>query len=309
MAPRNTPIVRLNNISRSLKTNVYCKRDDTNQFGFGGNKIRKLDFLVREAVDNGHDAVVTSGSNQSNWCRMAAAACNFCGLDIYLVLDGPEPPVRTGNLRLLEFLNAEIFFNNGPSDEDTANGKARLIDMLRDQGRNPADFIIGGSSALGALGYVEAMAEIIEYEQATHISFDAVVVAAGSGGTQAGLIAGQELSGWRGDIIGINVSRSAEDQSRRLDSILTEMEALLDTRICRDLIVCNDEHVGGGYGVRTRECAEALRLFAGSEGIFLDEVYTGKAAAGLVDMAMKERFTFDHNVLFIHTGGTPQLFE
>lgn len=304
-----TPIQYLSALSQTAGAAIYCKRDDMNGFGFGGNKIRKLEFLVHDALDKDANALVTCGNNQSNWCRLTAAFGAANGLEVHLVLGGGEPSRPNGNLILDHILGAHL--HHLASEDDTAleSASGRLVHELRDSGKRPYHMIMGGSAGLGVLGYMAALHEIIQQEQSLGMSFDAIVHATASGGTQAGLIAGQVLSGWRGKIIGVSASRRAHAQKLKVQASLDSAASLLDVDLSAAEVLVRDQYAGAGYRQNTPEAEAAIELFARLEGIFLDRVYTGKAAAGLLDMARRGEFVEGQRVLFLHTGGSVQLFE
>lgn len=302
-----TPVHPLPRLSKLLGANIYCKRDDLTGFGFGGNKIRKLEYLLSDALQRRCDTLVTSGSNQSNWCRAVAAAGAAIGMEVHLVLQGPVPKAHTGNLRLSRLAGASMTHIETEDDSLLALACSELTETLTARGRKPYQMIVGGSTGLGSLGYVQALREIMEYEQQTATRFSTIIHATGSAGTQAGLVAGAALYGWGGTIIGMAVSRAKELQAPKVRGVLEQM--LSASALERARIIVEDNYVGAGYRKNTVACLEAVEVFARTEGIFLDEVYTGKAAAGLIDYAHQERFAADENILFIHTGGAPQLFE
>lgn len=302
-----TPLHHLPRLSKLLDASIYCKRDDLTGFGFGGNKIRKLEYLLSEAVQRGCDTLITSGSNQSNWCRMVAAAGAALGMHVHLVLQGPVPDVHSGNLRLSRIAGASMTHIETEDDSLLEVARNELADTLTARGRKPYQMIVGGSTGLGSLGYVQALREIMEFERQTGTRFSTIIHATGSAGTQAGLVAGAALYGWPGDIVGMAVSRSKEEQMPKVHRVLEQM--LSASALERAKVVVDDNFVGAGYRKNTAGCLEAVEVFARTEGIFLDEVYTGKAAAGLIDYARKGRLAGGENVLFIHTGGAAQLFE
>ena len=307
MAQTPTPIHHLPRLSKMLGARIYCKRDDLTGFGFGGNKIRKLEYLLSDAAQRGSDSIVTCGSNQSNWCCMTSVAGAVLGMDVYLVLGGPVPKVDTGNVRLERSAGAKISHIDTADDAVLESASRDLADSLAARGRRPYRIIMGGSTGRGALGYANALFEIIAYEGAGGLRFSRIIHATGSGGTQAGLIAGSLLCGWNGDIIGIAVSRSSEAQQQKVRLVLAQIFA--GETLARTKIIVDDAFVGGGYRHKTEACAEALEIFARVEGIFLDEVYAGKAAAALIEYGRTGRLHSDENTLFVHTGGSAQLFE
>ena len=308
-----TPLQRLNKLSSELGANIYCKRDDLTGFAFGGNKTRKLDYLISDALQRGADSIVTFGSNQSNWCRMTAAAGSANGLKVYLFLSGQTPSVATGNLILDYLAGAEITHIDSDDDDVILNASMKKYDELSQAGKNPYFIKVGGSNALGSLGYVRAFYEILTYCKTEGVDFTKIFVGAGSAGTQAGLVAGKILSGWSGDIIGVSVSREHKEQEKIVAGIVSETLELLGERAginrIDDSVIVDDNYLGKGYRKNTTEGREAIELFATREGIFLDEVYTGKTASGLIDYCRRGRISPGEDMLFIHTGGAVQLFE
>lgn len=313
-APPRTPLVRgptpihhLPRLSEVLGLQVHCKRDDLVGFGYGGNKIRKLEYLAGEALQGGADCLVTCGSNQSNWCCAVAVAGAVLGLDVYLVLGGEVPKVDTGNVRLDRVAGAKISHIDTSDDAELEAASNELAKSLRARGKRPWQIPMGGSTGVGSLGYVNAVEEIVRHENSVQTRFSRIVHATGSAGTQAGLIAGSLHHGWNGDVIGMAVSRPREVQEEKVRAVLSQV--LAGDAAQRARVIVEDGFVGAGYRHKTEACAEAIDLFVRTEGIFLDEVYTGKAAAGLIHYARAGRFARDEHVLFIHTGGTAQLFE
>jgi D-cysteine desulfhydrase family pyridoxal phosphate-dependent enzyme len=307
LAQLPTAIQHLPRLSQMLGARIYCKRDDLTGFGFGGNKVRKLQYLLYDATRAHCDCLVTCGSNQSNWCCMASVAGAVLGLDVYLVLGGAVPDLDTGNIRLERIAGAKISHIDTSDDAVLENACRDLASSLVARGRHPYRMLMGGSTGLGSLGYVDALREVIEFERSAQIRFSKIFHATGSGGTQAGLVAGSVLDDWHGDIIGIAVSRSRDEQRAKVGRILADMLGEPDSYESK--VIVDDGFVGGGYRHRTDACAEALEIFSRVEGIFLDEVYTGKAAAGLIEYGRSGRLAKDEPVLFLHTGGTAQLFE
>ena len=308
-----TPVHRLEFLSRKYSSNIYCKRDDLTGFAFGGNKIRKLDYLLKDALNQKCDSIVTNGSNQSNWCRMTATAGATNMLEVHLVLAGKKPDKSTANLLLDELVGANIHHVETNDDTLLEMVSLELVEKLKRQGKHPYYMSVGGSNSIGALGYIKAFQEILEYSIQTGIKFSKIYLASGSAGTQAGLVVGQLLSGWKGIITGINVSRSKSEQEEKVKIIVEDTLRLLNVRMDPSIwnknVVCDDNYLGEGYRKNTEGARQAIELFGRKEGIFLDEVYTGKAAAGLIDHLEKGLISSDENVLFIHTGGNVQLFE
>ncbi len=308
-----TPTHRLNNMSARLKIDLYCKRDDLTAFAFGGNKVRKLDYLVMDAISTGCDCLITFGAVQSNWCRMTSAAGKVNGLDVFLVLAGGKPEKDTANLLLDKLAGADITYIESLEKDDIVRKVDRKIQELKDAGRKPYYMPVGGSVARGSLGYIQAMAEILEYSEKNDVEFRDIIVASGSAGTQAGLVAGQVISGWQGRVTGMAVSRGSDEQEENVFNITKDTLEMVGHNYNEDqlraLVKVDDNYLGEGYRMITPECSQAIEDFVRYEGIYLDEVYTGKAAAGLIDYAEENTFSSESTVLFIHTGGNVQLFE
>ncbi len=308
-----TSISKMENLSRLLGKNLYCKRDDLSGFAFGGNKTRKLDYLMKDAADTGADCIVTFGSNQSNWCRMASAAASYLGMEMFLLLDGREPDKASGNLILDKLVDARIEYLDS-SDPDEIIAKAQLkVSQLRSSGRNPYYLPVGGSTPIGTLGYMNAFLEILNYSSESGIRFDSIFLATGSAGTQAGLVCAKLIEGWEGNIIGVSVGREKAGQELIVKELVKETLDMCDFSYDNNqldrIVKVDDNYYGEAYRVNTEQAGEAIKLFARYEGIFLDEVYTGKAASALLDYARKGKIADNEEVLFIHTGGSVQLFE
>lgn len=315
-----TPLHRLDRLREALGgadrvPELWIKRDDLTGLAGGGNKARKLEFLIGEALDAGADTVVTSGAVQSNHARQTAAAAARAGLRAHLVLEVPEGAgelyLSNGNALLDDLLGADVTLV--PANEDAGVVADQVIADLRAAGRTPVLIPVGGSSPTGALGYVEAFSELVQQGA----EFDALVVASGSAGTHAGLIAGAELLSHRTRVIGVTVSRSADEQRPKVASLAQDVLRLIDpdaqpeAQLVEQVerrIELEDRFVGPGYGIPTDAMREAVRLFATTEGVLLDPVYTGKAAAGLIGLIREGAFASDQRIVFLHTGGTPGLY-
>lgn len=284
---------------------LLLKRDDLNGVALGGNKLRKLEYLVADAEASGCDTLVTAGAAQSNHCRQTAAVAALRGLECHLCLRGPEPNKRTGNLILDDWLGAHLHF--AAPGTDVSLLIESVADDLRRQGRRPYPIPIGGSNTLGALGYVAAARELAaQRPDATHL-----VVATGSGGTQAGLEIGMRLFGLTTKVIGLGVA-APDTVSWNVD--VANLANATAARLNADLhltpadIECPLDWMGPRYGEPTPAGDDALHLLARTEGVFLDPVYTAKAFAGLLDRVRQNRFAPTDTVVFWHTGGTPALF-
>lgn len=270
---------------------ILVKRDDVNGLGVGGNKLRKLEYLMGEALEAGADTVITFGALQTNHGRQTAAACARLGLRCELILTkdvarSDETYEKSGNMLLDHLYGAHVHIC------ETAEEAGQVHDRVKSE-RNAVTFPVGGSNRTGILGYVTAAAEI--HDQRADI--DKIVVPVGSAGTAAGLALGIKQLNWPVQLIGACVSRSAEQSRAMVEQLVGDVDIQL-----------TDRAVGDGYGVPTRQMWEALRLFASTEGITLDPVYSGKAAAALVDMIRNGEIDDDETVVFVHTGGLPGLF-
>lgn len=299
-----TPIEPLPRLSGLLKgPSILAKRDDLTGLALGGNKARKLEFAAAEAQANGARTLITVGAAQSNHCRQTAALAARMGLDCILVLSGsPDEPVN-GNLLLDHLFGVEIVWCSRASREAVLQ---QTFDQAWAAGRRPYSIPLGASNALGALAFEAAFREYLSQ----NMPADWIVVASSSGGTQAGLALGARRAGWSGRVLGISIDEPQET----LQTVVAELsnqaaERLNDpTRLSPVDVLVNADYLGAGYGVLGEPEIEAIRMFAQSEGLLLDPVYTGRAAAGLVDLIRRGKFQRGETVLFWHTGGTPALF-
>lgn len=305
-----TAIYKMENISKKYNANIYCMRDDLTGFAFGGNKTRKLDYLIADALRLGKDTIIGIGANQSNFCRMAAAAAKVNNMDAHLVLAGKKPDKPTGNLLIDHIFGATIHHVDTTKDDELLAFAANLEKELTASGKKTYNMPSGGSTSTGILGYVDAFDEIMAFSEKTNINFDKIFHASGSGGTQAGLTLGQQLYGWTGEIIGISVGRNKEELTEVINKLVDESKNKFGFKkqINCDIIV-DDDYIGDCYGTRTSEGEKAIKEFAFLEGILLDFVYTGKGAAGMLEYVKTEKIKAKENILFIHTGGNIELFE
>ncbi|MEM7218177.1 MAG: D-cysteine desulfhydrase [Pseudomonadota bacterium] len=308
-----TPLEPLRRLTEYLRgPELFIKRDDCTGLATGGNKTRKLEFLLGDALAEGCESVVTVGGLQSNHARQTAAAAARLGLGCELLLQeitgAPEGAYEySANLLLNDLCGATV--RRYPADADMAAELDAFIERLVAKGRKPYRIPLGGSSALGALGYVLAIEEILTQSIEQNMPITHIVVATGSGGTQAGLLAGLAAAGSPIQVIGINVSTSREKQTERVAAVLDDTCKLLGLPgVAADRIHCEDAYFEPGYGVPNEGMVQALRLLAQTEGLLLDPVYTGKAMAGLIDLVHQGRFEADDQVLFLHTGGSAGLF-
>ncbi len=289
---------------------LWIKRDDLTGLAIGGNKARKLEFLLGQARAQGCDMVITVGAVQSNHCRMTAAAARRLGLDVIVVLTGEEPDLRQGNLLLDTIFGAEIRIIQTDDDYILMGTVEDLARQLRRDGRRPYIIPRGGSTALGAAAYLEAAMEMLAQANGLGIRVEAIVHASTSGGTQSGLYTGTKLTESGVQVIGISAGPRREVVTKRVLGIVEELTNLLELqwRPHPDDLIVYDDYVGERYGVPTPECLDAIKIMARTEGILLDPVYTGKAMAGLIGLIGQERFRSGQNVVFWHTGGQPALF-
>jgi D-cysteine desulfhydrase family pyridoxal phosphate-dependent enzyme len=284
---------------------LLIKRDDQTGLVLGGNKTRKLEYLIQDAISQGADMVLTAGAAQSNHCRQTAGAAARCGLGCRLVLVGPKPEKATSNLLLDKLLGAEIVW----TDQENRD---LMLDVsfqeAKDDGKKPYLIPYGGSNAIGAYAYLKAFEEM--QEQLTGEMPDWIVFASSSGGTQAGLWLGGLISKSESRILGISVDESEDKIRSNIYSIAEDLndQGRLGLDLKKQDIYVNDRYIGGGYGVMNAKDREAIELFARHEGILLDPVYTGRAGAGLVDLIRSSYFKKSERVLFWHTGGIPGLF-
>ena len=300
-----TPVEALPRLSAELGgPTILVKRDDLTGLAFGGNKTRKLDYLLAEAQANGAHTIVTAGAVQSNHCRQTAAACARLNFDCILVLSGERPSTATGNLLLDQLFNTEIIWT---SYEERNQLLQFTFQNAWKAGRRPYLIPYGGSNTTGATAYVYAVQELI----AQQYQPDWIVFASSSGGTQAGLVAGAKLFGFKGKVLGISVDEPEGELKERVASLSTATTDALGEKtniLAQDILVI-DSYIGAGYGIMGASEIEAIRLFARTEGLLLDPVYTGRAAAGMIDLIRRGYFKSDETVLFWHTGGTPALFS
>jgi D-cysteine desulfhydrase family pyridoxal phosphate-dependent enzyme len=306
-----TPIEGLPRLSATLNgPRLYIKRDDQTGLAFGGNKTRKLEYLVAEAQANGAQTLVTAGAVQSNHCRQTAAAAAHFGYECILVLYGEKPNAASGNLLLDQLFGAEIVWTERGSRDQVLQ---YAFQSAWNQGRRPYLIPYGGSNTTGAAGYVNALQELTVQTGANGVLNqppDWIVFPSSSGGTQAGLVLGAQLFGYPTKILGISVDEPQDVLQARVADLANRTADFLGEKSslnAKDILV-NSDYLGGGYGVLGETEQEAVHLFARREGVLLDPVYTGRAAAGLIDLIRKGFFTREETILFWHTGGTPALF-
>ena len=304
-----TPLEHLPRLSDHLGRDIFIKRDDVTPVALGGNKLRKLEFLVADALRQGADVLVTAGAIQSNHVRQTAAVAARLGLKCVALLENSpgshsENYLSNGNRLLLELMNTEVI-----AVEALNNPDAQLEEQatrLEAQGFRPYIVPVGGSNALGSLGYVECAQEIAHQSEGV-VDFAAIVVASGSAGTHAGLAVGLEQLLPETELVGVTVSRRAADQLPKVESLRQQVAQSL-ALTSQAPVTLWDDYFAPRYGVPNEEGMEAVKLLARLEGIFLDPVYTGKAMAGLIDGIAQNRFRRQGPIVFVHTGGAPALF-
>jgi D-cysteine desulfhydrase family pyridoxal phosphate-dependent enzyme len=320
-----TPFRKLEKLTAELGgPEIWIKRDDLTGLAFGGNKSRKLEFIIPDALQKGADVVITWASLQSNWCMQTAAAARRFGLKPILVLfrTSDLEPEYDGNLLLDYILGADIRIKKAEqgkivSEEYVRGIIADITREVQELGHKPYIVSVGGSMTgysmdlpLGAISYVAACAEMLDQARAAGVGVTHVIHASGSGATQAGLVVGIKALAEKAKVLGISVSDEKESFTQIVLKICGETERALglDVAIGRPDLVVLDEYIKEGYGIVNRDVAEVIRLLFVHEGVVLDPVYTGKAMAALMDLIKNGYFTKDDRIVFFHTGGTPALF-
>ncbi len=282
---------------------LFVKRDDAIPFGFGGNKVRKLQFVAAEALARGADTLVTVGGVQSNHARATAAVAARLGFRCLIIANGTPPTKPTANALLDALLGADIQYI--PSRAERESASAAAVEQLEREGRQPYWIPLGASTPLGALGFVQAIGEMV----AQGIEPDVIVHAASSGGTLAGIVAGCALFGLKTHVIGVSADDPKDQIASTVQTIVGGIAERLGVAVPHDLPMrVDDGHVGEGYGIATEASREAQRLAARSEALFVDHTYTAKALGALIGYVRQGRLTADQTVLFWHTGGQVGLF-
>lgn len=303
-----TPVEELTRLRAALGggPRLIVKRDDAISFGFGGNKVRKVELVAAQALADGADTLITTGGGQSNHARATAAAAAKLGLRCVLVLNGAPPPTATGNALLDTMFGAELHYVE--RREDRAGAMRDIADRLRAEGRSPVEIPLGASTPLGACGLARAVGELVSQDRVP----DVIVHSTSSGGTQAGLVAGCILHDLPARVIGISADTPSGEMQTIVAALLEGMAERLDIAAgpfgrAREIEV-DDRFVGNGYGVPTAESREAAALLARSEALIVDQTYTAKALAGLISYLREGRFKESETVMFWHTGGQVAIF-
>lgn len=308
-----TPLEKMSRLTSALNgPQLWVKREDCTGLAFGGNKERKAEFALGDALSKNADVIITVGPVQSNHARATAAAARKLGLKVILVLSGEKPSSYDGNLLVNSLLGAEIRFLKGkPSKLDRMQFTEGIAADLRKKGHIPYVIPAGASYPLGAVAYVNAMLELLSQTRNGGFKIDHVIHAAGSGGTQAGLVLGNKALESKVNVLGICVEPHIRDKLvNETVEIARGAAKLLHLKVTvePDDVVLDENYAGKAYEEPTPEAINAIRLVAQTEGLLLDPIYTGRAMAGLVDLIKEDRFEKNDNVVFVHTGGTPALF-
>ncbi len=309
-----TPLELMPRLSKHLGgPNIYVKRDDCTGLGTGGNKTRKLEFLMADAVANNADVIITQGAVQSNHARQTAAAACKMGMDCELIFeqrveDPSDPYINSGNVLLDRIFGAHIRDVEKGTDMDAA--MEDVAEELRSAGKTPYIIPGGGSNRIGALGYVDCALELMSQANSDRIVIDHVVHATGSGGTQAGLIVGLKATNANIPLLGIGVNAPQDVQEEKVYKLAVDTAEYVGAPgvVQREDIVANCDYVGEGYGIPTKAMNDAVMLLARLEGLLFDPVYSGKGLAGMIDLIGKGYFSGARDIVFIHTGGVAGLF-
>ena len=306
-----TPLIELTRLSKTLGgPNIYMKRDDNTGLALGGNKTRKLEYIMGDALAKGADTVITAGAIQSNHCRQTAGAAASLGLECHLVLGGEEPEQPQGNLLLDKVYGCHIHWTG---ENRKGEDIPALVAQLKAEGKKPYVIPYGGSNELGAIAFIEAYKELNAQREALKVDFSHIIFASSSGATHAGLMLGNKILQTHSQIVGINIDKGEMDKvpfDEHIVSLANSTAQLIaaDYQFTADDLILNSDYVGDGYGVIGELEKEAIALTAQNEGILLDPVYTGRAMGGLIDMIRTGQIKATDNVLFWHTGGAPALF-
>ena len=304
-----TPLVELSRLSQFLGgPKIFMKRDDLTGLALGGNKTRKLEYILADAIKQGCDTIITAGAAQSNHCRQTAAAAAKLNLQCHLLLGGEAPPKAQGNLLLDHLFDSHIHWTgNNRKGEDID----RIFKQLKEAGQKPYLVPYGGSNELGAMSFIDGVGELPQQQESG--KFSHVVFASCSGGTHAGLILGKEVHKQTFELLGINIDKLTNDPlslDQRITQLVNSTAKLigLDFTFSKEQLILNSDYVGDGYGIVGSQENEAIALTAKYEGILLDPVYSGRAMSGLIHLIRTGQIGKDDKVLFWHTGGAPSLF-
>ncbi len=301
-----TPIHKLPNLSSYLGHEIYILREDLTGFALGGNKVRKLDFLVGDAIAKGATTLVTRGA--SSFSRNAAAAGRVHGLEVHVVIEGKASEHNHASRRLFAQLEATLHYVTDAGPRAVQTISEELVEELRGQGKVVYELHPGGSDEVGALGYLRVFDQIVRHTESTGIHFGKILLATGSTATQVGLVLGQAITGYDTQIVGIAISQKSAIQRERVLELARTTARMLGVEFDESSVVTDDRFFGEGYAIASEAGTNAAKLFAKLEGVLLDPVYTAKAAAALIEYGRSEPPEPDGNLLFIHTGGNAGLF-
>ena len=301
-----TPIYKLPRLSSHLGCNIYIMREDLTGFAIGGNKNRKLDYLIGDALLKNADTLITTKA--SSFSRNAAAAGKVFGFEVHVLLVGDESEQNTNSQALFHQFETNLHYASKTPPEAITTEYDRIISDLRNQRKVVYELHPGGSDSIGSLGYINAFDQIVQYSKNSGVHFKKIIHSTGSTATQVGLLLGQCVSAYETTIIGMAASQKANVQNERIHQLALATAKMLEIQFDESKIIVDDRFVGPGYAIQSEEGKNATSMFALLEGVLLDDVYTGKAAAGLIYYAKNEMFSKNENVLFIHTGGNSGLF-
>ena len=301
-----TPIHRLERLSSRLGRTVFAIREDMTGFGLGGNKVRKLDYLVADALYKRADVLVTSAA--SNFSRNAAVAAKTCGLKLHVIIPGDPSGHNAASQSFFDQYEAVLHYKAADVPGGLATAQAELVAELSSHGDVVYEMPPGGSTEIGTLGYVRVFEQIVRFTEMTGTHFDNIVLATGSAGTQAGLVVGQCISGYPTRVIGMAICRASDVQRERVRTLASSTAALLGVPFDEAKVLVDDRFLGDGYPIPSPDGDKGVRLFAHTEGLLLDRIYAGKAAAGLIHSASSGEIGAQENTLFVHTGGNGGLY-
>ena len=320
---RPTPLEELKNLTKFLRVEnkncprIFVKRDELTSLAMGGNKARSLEFILGEAVFLGCNQIIITGAFQSNYCRAAAAACAKLGLSCHVQLENRVPNMgvtyeQNGNVLLYKLLGAKISYFQTGDDEEAADFElTKIAESYKKRGKKPYIIKLApDNKPIGSLGYVEAAKEILEQCKSMQLELSGIVTASGSASTHSGLIVGLALERVNIPVFGICVRRNAFEQRKRVSQVTELIFQLLEIndKIKFQDIHVNDSWLGDGYGTMSQDVLEAIRLCARTDAILTDPTYSGKSMAGLISMIRNGKFSSEENILFLHTGGHPNIF-
>lgn len=308
-----TPLEYAENLTKLLNgPKIIFKRDDCTGLAFGGNKTRKLEYIMADVLEKQAEVIITIGGLQSNWARQTAAAARKLGLKIILVLNGGEPEEYQGNLLLDSILGCDIRFKPYTDEEEQREEAGEtpitggIAKEVKKSGKIPYIIPLGGCNPIGNLGYINAVKELKKQSEEKNMNIDYIISAVGTGGTQAGIELGLKLYEMNTKYYGISISRHIKPKSQEITDLCNQTVKYFKlecSQFSPDEIAVNYDYIGEGYAIPTNESIEAIYLVARTEGIILDPTYTGKAMAGLIDLVKRGKFKKSENIVFLHTGG------